>query len=81
MASAWVKLVFLFHSFFFFKSNRLLSILSLMTPGGIEKGGSFPHMHALSFKPQIPWKPKGGWLIILGDFSAETSAPLTLPMV
>ena len=38
---------------FFFLSNRLLSVLSLMTPGGIGKAGSFPYMYALSFKQQI----------------------------
>lgn len=43
MVSAWIVLVF--YIIIIFKSNRLLYILSLMTPGGIEKASSFPDTH------------------------------------
>lgn len=63
--------------YFLLSTRLLLSILSLMTPGGIEKPGSFPYMHALCFKQQIKWKQKGR-LIVNGVFSTETSVPPTL---
>ena len=53
-----------------FLSNRWLSVVSLMTPGGIQKAGSLPYIHVLPLKQQLQWKQKRR-LIIKGDLSTE----------